>query len=168
MSDELSASEERLNSHIASFEDKAVKLANSSLEAQGKLAEKLLLSGGAALGILATLFASNVSHITLADFWFPVACFSVALVASGIGIWTRSIAYMKAAKYNMNQAEIFRYLKRGAELKASGKSSTAGPLKRPPELAFPEAWYNALDNAIYVAGGAFIVGLLSAVWNFGT
>jgi hypothetical protein len=139
----------------AYFED-AKRNVEAGMQHQSSFAEKLLLAAGAALGVLSTLFATDLSHIQPSDFLGPVVVFILSMVCAGAGLWSRSIALFKSSSHALWLSEHFNYLKAEADRVYLGKNHN---FTRPVPVKHPEAWFNILDYSVVAAGIFFVVGV---------
>jgi len=163
---ELERTEAKMNEIIEAYANSAREWLRQGMQAQGAFAEKLLLSSGAALGVLSTLFATDVSRIQPGDFTGPVVLFIISMVAAGVGLWSRSIAFFKSSGYSLSQSEHLAYRKARSEEHWLGQSHTSAPAEPPQLIRQPEGWFNVLDYSVGVSGISFVIAVSWIALNF--
>ena len=170
MESSIEKSEERLHATFAQYMREGERAMSMALEMQRAFAERLMLASGAALGVLGTLIATDSSWLQPKEFLVPVLFFVASILASGVGVWLRSIAFLKNADVLSQQGAALGWMK--ANLEEQVRTGTIGKVPPPtkPEVSkFPERLMSALDILVVISGGCFALGLvwasMSIVWG---
>ena len=153
-------SEVRLQERILKFEADAERAMDIALQLQVDFAQRLMLASGAALGVLSTLIATDTSWLSPKEFVGPVI---LAIILSGIGVWTRTLALFAKVHILIKQAAAYSWMKAVVEDQVQRGVLGAEPLPQKPNFPpFPEWLFNLLDYVVIAAGASFAAGLIWA------
>lgn len=170
METSVDKSEERLHATIVQYMRDAESMMSNALEMQRAFAERLMLASGAALGVLSTLIATDSSWLQPREFLVPVLLFVTSILTSGVGVWLRSIAFIKNANVLSQQGAALGLMKANLEEQVrTGVIGKVPPPTKPEVSKVPERLMSALDVMLVISGGCFAMGLvwasLSMVWG---
>ncbi|MEM9939302.1 MAG: hypothetical protein AAF768_10675 [Pseudomonadota bacterium] len=157
--EEIDRASSKLDQLIEQSFNEAKRFSNEGRQAHKDLAEKLLLASGTALGVLSTLFATEVSHIEPSDFLGPVVVLISSMLSAGIGLWSRAIVSFKRSSHSLWESQRLAYMKAQAEKHFLGSSNTSAPDEPPQPIKFPKGWLNVLDYSVAASGLGFILGV---------
>ncbi|MCB9962032.1 MAG: hypothetical protein R3C00_13685 [Hyphomonas sp.] len=159
--EQLRKAEAGLVDAIKKYEMEAERFLIRALEMQHSFAERLLLASGAALGVLSTLIATDVSWLSAEQFTAPVLLFILSILLAGLGLWLRSIAFLKQSTFSIQQAAALDWMKSEAERQMrEGILGQVPPPDKPKTIEAPDKLYSALDVLIVLSATSFAGGLI--------
>ncbi len=158
--DDVRASEAKLHGYIEAHIADAQKAVDAAQREQERLADKLMLSSGAAAALLVTWRLTQSLQVAAADVVGPVVLLSLSFVLTAFGLWSRTIANLGISRSKLGFAMDLERMKREADQQFQqgliGKVPAPAPGKPPP---FPEKWTSTLDIILPAAFAAFVSGI---------
>ncbi len=158
--EDVRASETKLLSHIEDNVAEAAKAVESAQREQERLADKLMLSSGAAAALLMTWRLTKSSQVSAADVLGSITLLSLSFILTAFGLWSRTIANLGVSRSKLALAQDLDRMKR--EVDEQFRQGLIGKVPAPTfgeHPPYPEKWTSTLDVLLPVAFAIFVCGI---------